>query len=137
MAKMKLDLEPDPEVSIFGISSHVNDYRLCWSLNRTLGLHFRRCENDIVEMEAGIQKEFAVFVHHDHELEARYLLVSNHGTDGILITEQRQADYFLVADNILAERNPEMLQGLRDTEFVLTAYTLDFASLRKGHKLLP
>lgn len=137
MAKIKLDLEPDPEVSIFGISSHVNDYRLCWSLNRSLGLHFRRSKNDIVEMEAGIQKEFAVFEHHDHELEARYLLVSNHATDGILITEQRQTDYFLVADNILAERNPEMLQGLRDTEFVLTAYTLDFASLRKGHKLLP
>jgi hypothetical protein len=30
----KLDMEPDPEVMLIGISSHVNDYRLCWSLNR-------------------------------------------------------------------------------------------------------
>ena len=38
MVKLKLDLDPDPEVFLIAISSHVNDYRLCWSLNRKLGI---------------------------------------------------------------------------------------------------
>jgi hypothetical protein len=136
MAKIKLDLEPDPEVTVIGISSHVNDYRLCWSLNRSMGLALRRCQADILDGGPGRSTGYAVFEHAGHDPEGRYLLVSNHGTDGILIKEQRQADFFLVVDNALAERETDLLQRIRAAEFVLTAFDLPFAELRMGHKLL-
>jgi len=136
MAKLKLDLEPDPEVTVIGISSHVNDYRLCWSLNRSMGLALRRCDADIVDGGPGRSTAYAAFVHTEEDPEGRYLLVSNHGTDGILIKEQRQADFFMVVDNAIAEREPELLQRIRAAEFVLTAFDLPFADLRMGHKLL-
>lgn len=137
MAKFKLDLYPEPELTVFGISSHVNDYRLCWSLNRSLGLELSRSPKDIVETHEGRSTAFATFAQEVPDLEARYLLVSNHGTDGILIIEQRQADFFLVMDNVLAEQDPDLLDRLRAVDHVLAAFTLPFANIRMGHKLLP
>ncbi len=137
MAKIKLDLEPDPEVTVIGISSHVNDHRLCWSLNRSMGLALRRSDMDIVDDAPGRSTDYAVFVHTERDPEGRYLLVSNHGTGGVLIKEQRQADFFLVVDNVLVEHDPELLYRVRSAEFVLTAFDLPFANIRKGHKLLP
>lgn len=137
MAKIKLDLEPDPEVTVIGISSHVHDHRLCWSLNRSMGLAMRRCDTDIVDSMEGRSTEYAVFVQDVSEPEGRYVLISNHGTDGILIKEQRQADFFLVVDNALVEQDTELLHRVRNAEFVLTAFNLPFANIRMGHKLLP
>ena len=49
MAKLKLDSDPDPDVFLIAISSHVNDYRLCWSLNNSLGIDLGRRKKDIEE----------------------------------------------------------------------------------------
>ena len=49
MTKFKLDMDPDPEVTLIGISSHVNDYRLCWALNRALGINLTRRKSDITD----------------------------------------------------------------------------------------
>ena len=63
-------------------------------------------------------------------------MINNHSGDGILLKEHRQTDYFLVVDNELAERHPDLLNALRTADFVLTAYTIPYEQLRMGHKLL-
>jgi len=136
MAKLKLDLEPDPAVTVFGISSHVNDYRLCWSINRSLGLSLARRPTDIAEEANGIVARYSAYDQVDETTHARYTLVNNHSGDGILLKEYRHADYFLVMDNELAESTPDLLERLRTTDFVLTAFPLAFEQLRAGHKLL-
>ncbi|HNR55139.1 MAG TPA: IPExxxVDY family protein [Flavobacteriales bacterium] len=136
MAKLKLSLEPVPDVTIIGISSHVNDYRLCWSINRSVGLELTRRRSDIADDANGIRALFSAYDHVDERSQARYTLVNNHSGDGILLKEQRQADYFLVVDNELVEQHPDLLERLRRAEFVLTAYPLSFEQLKAGHKLL-
>lgn len=136
MAKLKLDMEPDPDITVIGISSHVKDYRLCWSINRSIGLELTRRRTDITDETNGIRATFSAFDHVDQELQARYTLVNNHSGDGILLKEQRQADYFLVVDNELAENKPDLLDKVRSAEFVLTAFQLPYEKLRAGHKLL-
>lgn len=136
MAKLKLSLEPVPDVTIIGISSHVNDYRLCWSINRSVGLELTRRRSDIADDANGIRALFSAYDHVDERSQARYTLVNNHSGDGILLKEQRQADYFLVVDNELVEQHPDLLERLRRAEFVLTAYALSFEQLKAGHKLL-
>ncbi len=136
MAKVKLDLDPDPEVTIIGISSHVNDYRLCWALNRSMGLSLTRRRQDITDTTGGHLARFATFDHGDPEGGERLTLVHNHCGDGILLREQRQADFFLVVDNAVAETRPDLLERLRRTEFVLAVFPLSFGQLRAGHKLL-
>ncbi|HQW04887.1 MAG TPA: IPExxxVDY family protein [Flavobacteriales bacterium] len=136
MAKLKLELEPDPAVTVIGISSHVNDYRLCWSINRTIGLSMARRRTDIEEGANGVMARYSAYDHTDPTTQERFTLINNHSGDGILLKEHRQTDYFLVVDNELAERHPDLLNALRTADFVLTAYTIPYEQLRMGHKLL-
>lgn len=136
MAKYKLDMEPDPEVMLIGISSHVNDYRLCWALNRSLGINLTRRAEDIVEPTAGGQAVFSAFDHTDEEDSTCWSLVNNHSSEGLLLKEQRQADYFLVVDVSAPVPLDRLLDTVRRAEFVLTAFPLDARQLRGAHKLL-
>lgn len=136
MARLRLDPPPEPDVTIIGISSHVHDYRLCWALNRSMGLELARRATDIVDDTKHGPAHYAVFDHADPETEASYTLVSNNGRDGRLIKDQRQANYFLIVDAEEAERRPALLDHVLATEFVLTAFPLTYKELRAGHKLL-
>ncbi|HRH69070.1 MAG: IPExxxVDY family protein [Flavobacteriales bacterium] len=136
MAKLKLDLEPDPAVTVIGISSHVHDYRLCWSINRSVGLELTRRRTDIAEEINGVTARYSTYDHVDEATQTRFTLVNNHSGDGILLKEHRQADFFLVVDNELAENTPDLLDRVRRADFVLTAFPLSFEQLRAGHKLL-
>jgi len=136
MAKLKLDLEPVPDITVIGISSHVHDYRLCWSINRSVGLELTRRRTDITDDANGIRASYSAYDHVDETTQGRYTLVHNHSGDGILLKEHRQADFFLVVDNELAEDRPDLLDRVRSAEFVLTAFPLPFDQLRAGHKLL-
>ncbi len=136
MAKHKLDMEPDPEVTLIGISSHVNDYRLCWALNRTLGINLTRRAQDITDPGPEQMASYAAFDHIDADTQANFTLVHNHSGDGVLLKEQKQADYFLVVDEAAPIAPAELLSHVRRAEFVLTAFTLDPRQLRDAHKLL-
>lgn len=136
MAKLKLDIDPEPEVFLFAISSHVNDYRLCWSLNRNLGLAMERRAKDIQDPGPERMAHYPAFDHVEEASSAQYSLVVNHAAEGVLVGDQKQADYFLVVDRSAQTPPEEILQRLRDAEFVLTAFPVDPGGLRGAHKLL-
>lgn len=132
MARHKLDLEPEPDAVVIGISSHVNDYRLCWALNKRLGVTLTRREKDIV---ASTGAQFAAYDHQDEETGARLMLISNRSEGVLLLKDQKQADYFLVMNEESPRRPEEIMEQVRNTEFVLAAFTLDLKRLRSGHEL--
>ena len=136
MAKFKLDLEPDPEVFLIAISSHVNDYRLCWSLNNGLGLQLARRKDDIEDAGPEGVAYFCVFDQPETEAGPSWSLVANHAQDGVLVPEQRQADYFLVMGTDTAQVPEEVLETVRKTQFVLAAYILEANTLKSAHKFL-
>lgn len=136
MAKLKLDLDPVPDITVIGISSHVNDYRLCWSINRSAGLELTRRRTDIIDEVNGVIAHYSAYDQVDDQTQGRYTLVNNHSGDGVLLKEHRQADFFLVVDNEIAENRPDLLDRVRSAEFVLTAFPLSYDQLRAGHKLL-
>ncbi len=136
MAKLKLDLEPEPDVTVIGISCHEKDYRLCWALNRSMGLALTRRRQDIEEVSAGGTAVFATYDHPVDQENMRLTLVHNHSSKGHLLKEQKQADFFLVMDNELVGMMPDLIDRLRRTEFVLAVFPLPFEQLRAGHKLL-
>ena len=135
MAKYKLELEPEIDVVVIGISSHVNDYRLCWSLNTKLGISLSRRDQDIAAMEPGSKAHFAAFDHQDEETQTSMTLICNRSKEGVLLKELKQADFFLV----VGEEGPiaphEALSMVREAEFVLAAFPIDLQKLRTGHQL--
>ena len=77
MPKYRLVEDVTPTVEVFGISCHVPDYRLCWSLNRALGLDLTRRRDDIVEEVKGKALHYPVFEQRDEDEELRWWLVCN------------------------------------------------------------
>ncbi|MFN3875241.1 MAG: IPExxxVDY family protein [Flavobacteriales bacterium] len=137
MPKHKLDaVDALPQVAVVAISCHVPDYRLCWSLNRALGLRLERRAQDITERAKDKELRFTVFDHRDAEGGPQWTLVSNACGKRRLIASQQQADFFLVVGQDAPGLEGDLLARLRAAEFVLMAYPVDIAQLRMSHKLL-
>jgi hypothetical protein len=137
MPKHRLDSEEAmPDVVVFGLSSHVPDYRLCWSLNRAMNLDLSRRRNDIVERARGKDLHYPVFHQALADDAIAWSLIANTCGRRRLLTEQKEADFFLVINREAAGEAPDLLNKLRSAEFVLTAFPLAFSELRNGHKLL-
>jgi hypothetical protein len=136
MARFKLELDPDPGFTIIGISCHERHYRLCWALNRSMGMQLTRRRTDITAPSGHRQARFATFDHIDPETNARCTLVENHGGGDLLMREYRQADYFMVVDDLLASSIPGLLERVRRTDFVLAAFPVELRTMKAGHKLL-
>lgn len=136
MAKLKLETESLPDAQVIAISSHVNDYRLCWSLNKCLGITLARRKQDIEDQGPEQRAFYPVFSHAVEDEGTHISLIGNHAPEGILIVNQRQADYFLVADGDNRPDAEELLERVRAAEFVLAAYPLDLHGIKGAYKLL-
>ena len=136
MAKLKLDIDSQPDVFLIAISSHVNDYRLCWSLNNSLGLELCRRSKDIEGKGPERMAYFSAFDHTEEETQACITLISNHAPEGVLVADHRQADFFLLVDDDCSLRPDDALERIKNAEFVLTAFTLDINNIKGAYKLL-
>lgn len=136
MAKIKLDLDPSPDIPLIAISSHVNDHRLCWSLNKALGLHMARRRQDINGQGPEGNAWFAAFDQQGDLDGPDWSLIANHAPEGVLVPEQRQADFFLVPGTDDPQAMDLMLRTVRRADFVLTAYIVQANSLKSAYKLL-
>lgn len=136
ITRHKPDFALLPEADIIAISSHVNDYRLCWALNLGMGINLARREKDIETEGTGKTAAFPAFDHINEDLGMETVTVVGNRTEGaVLLTEQWNADYFLVLLEVGGWHVREVLESVRRTEFVLAAYTLDPRKIKGIHKL--
>ena len=119
MPKHKLaDEAAAPDVTVIGISCHVPDYRLCWSLNKALGLELERRREDIVERARGKDLHYPVFQQNGPEGIIAWALVCNTCGKRRLLPDQKEADLFLVVDQETAEREERytVMQPVTETD---------------------
>ena len=133
MARHRLDLEPELDLIVIGISSHVNDYRLCWALNKHLNVALSRRGSDITNGAGGA---FTVYDHTYEESGARLSLISNRSEGRLLLKDQKQADFFLVMDEAGPLRAEELLERVRNMDLVLAVFNIDPKRIRSAPELL-
>ncbi len=124
---------------LLGISSHENDYRLSWAINRRLGLDFRRSENLAVSHKnenKTEQLEFSVFQHIAPDNIIKMNLISNRCQDGFLIREMKNIDFFLQIfgedDQAFTDR---MSKNLRSIDIVSTVFEVPRKNLKSKWNL--
>jgi hypothetical protein len=113
---------------LLGISSHENDYRLSWAINRKLGLDFRRTESlrvpHIKNIEAA-PMEFSMFQYTSPDGIIKMNLISNRCPNGFFISKLKNIDFFL---QIFGEDAPDMADNLskelRSIDLVSTVFEI-------------
>lgn len=134
----KLAYSKEYAFRLIGISSHENDYRVCWAINGELGLRLNRTDNlAVFHKKLGAKQEFSLFRYFDEEDYLDYHLISNRCEDGFLLEELKNIDYLLRisgdCDDAIADR---LLEGLKNTGIITTAFHVSVPGLKSRDRLL-
>ena len=138
MAKLTLDIEYEYDFILVGISCHLKDYRLCWAINSgNMGIDFTKADDLVIHSKNKEESRFSKFIFDDEDINLCFNLISNRGTQGYLLPEQKQADYLLmVSGNFPEDQTSGLLKELKKIDFILTAFTIDVEKLKSKQNLL-
>lgn len=127
MAKVKkyqLVFEQDFDFDMIGISSHHNDYRVVWSINAELGMHFQRAQEEFISTgKKGVHRGMhTMFEYKDEDNQVDYYLIKNNANGQFLIPEKPSIDFFI----FICEKDMvdvmELGRKLRDVSSILAIF---------------
>ena len=109
MNKLVLDFEYDFDFTLFGVSSHVANYRLAWGINKLLDIDLERMDD--VDLSFGKEKKrsFSFYRFDDEESYTTIHLVSNRSTNGYLIPES--FDYEVLSQKQITQKKVVVSEG--------------------------
>ncbi len=152
MSTQILTVEYEFDFILIGISSPSKDYKLGWELNKELGLNLCRIDDVlkqnviksvheeselIVPEDDGPNQSYSHYRHSDEEKGIEYDLVSNKSDGGLLIPEQKQADYFLIIRGVYNQAfGNKILSNIRKMTNVQTAFSIDANKLKSKEFLI-
>lgn len=136
MSKILLTLDEDYDFTLIGISCHSKDYRLCWEINKALNIDLVRTEDLEIRKKGEVNSHsFYEFIDDDNYLE--YYLISNRGSSGFLIPEQKSVDFFLMAKgNISDSHTKDTISKINALSLVLTSFSINPDMLKSKQNLL-
>ncbi len=135
---VKLMIGETTGITIIGISSHENDYRLVWAVNSALAFQFTRIENLVIfSPKLNCNLEFSRFIFTDEDKYLTYNLISNRCPDGFLFPEIKNLDYLV---QITGELDPKhmvrIMKELKNVDIVSAAFRIDAKQLKDVDKKL-
>lgn len=112
---------------VFGISSHENDYRISWAINKALNFNFVKTNDFEINKETAFYKKFPVYTFVDEHSFFIYKLIANSSEKGFLIGKLSTIDYFLT---ITGEAGfidtTNFLNRLKKTNIILAVYIIPY-----------
>ena len=130
----KLVLEYDLDFALFGISCHEQAYRLCWQLNRELGMNLERADEDISFLHKEEESFHPLYTYETEDM-TWFSLVKNRSERGVLIPELPHIDYFLKVEDLLEDED-ELRNKIRGLRFVNAVYSIDVEQLKSKENLI-
>jgi hypothetical protein len=133
MKKLVLTDYIDYEFILIGICSQLDDYKLCWQLNKQLEIDLIRDVNDIssLHQKKKVDIFFSLFNHIDKENDLHYSIISNKSLSVNLIPEQKQTDYFLkISGEIEVLDSSVIVKKIKSIDNILAAFLIDINTLK-------
>lgn len=134
----KLAGEPDYRFFLIGISSHENDYHLCWAINQKLNITLQKKANYVLFIPPlNDNREFSFYSFEDEDNLLTYYLLSNRCDDGFLIKELKNLDFLMQVHGDLSEEEKEtLIRDLRSMSVIIASFPIDPLSLKSRDRLL-
>jgi|TARA_B110000261_G_C13085621_1_gene357705 hypothetical protein len=137
MGKLTLELEYDFDFLLIGVSCHVPDYRLSWSLNKRFDIDLERLKDVDLQLDKKTQGFFSFYSCDNQDDHTSVNLISNRCSSGYLIPEMKQMDYFIQYWGPFSDEEfNEFNQQIRGLSVVLTSLVVDPLELKSRHNLL-
>ncbi len=162
MAKHTLEISYDYDFLLIGISSHEKDYRICWALNKKLGIDL--VKQDSLEIKGKKQTTpsyFSFFIFDKEEDFLEYSVIANFSENKALVTkentlfneddkskkdqsenellipEQKQMNYFfMVRGEVDDDEAEELVKNIKEIDVVQTAVRIDVTQLKSKQNLI-
>lgn len=146
------------DYELIAIHCSLEDYRLAYFVNKTLGILLEKCPKDIgIKVKEG-ESCFARFSYEDADKGITWSLIQNKGTvvykqsgdtslfgetemdiatSVFLLPEQKKVDYFIKIDNTEGSfAINKVVENLLGIVQVTTAYTIDHQKLKSKNNLI-
>ena len=121
-----------------GISTALKDYRLAYYLNKTAGMELVRSEDlptEIPELDKACY--FSFYCWNEPGTENFFYLISNRTADIFLLSDQKQADFFLVIKGGFSNESiTRIIKTIRQIPNVVTAFKINTLSDKKINTFL-
>ena len=132
----KLPAEAESSVSVFGISSHENGYRVSWAINQALGMHFAASEDHIVTSKDGSTRPFPCYKYLHENGNTIYRLLSNRCDNGFMLEEYRTIDFIIVVENEESIVIQSLIPKIKSIPFISAIFSIDYNALKNKKRLL-
>jgi len=129
--KFILEEEKEYNFNLIGISCHDKAYRLCWALNNALDFSLQKEPCDIVIKNS----KHPFFYYKEESTQNEFYLICNRTSTGVLIPEQKHADYFIMIKENYFINFDKLRNKLNSINFVLTSFLIDVDKLKSKDKL--
>jgi len=163
LVKHTLDISYDYDFLLIGISSHEKDYRICWALNKKLGIDLVKQESlEIKGKKQTTPSFFSFFVFDKEEDFLEYSVIANfsenkalvlkentlfnkedkskknnQSANELLIPEQKQMNYFfIIRGEVEDEEADEIVKKIKEIDVVQTAIKIDVKELKSKQNLI-
>jgi hypothetical protein len=136
--RKNLKFEIDFDFILIALSTSLKDYRICYLINKSLNFNFVRQEDLKLDIgPGGSEVLFSIYHYSWESTETDFIFIGNKGSDGYLVPEMRQADYFILIKNYIDENDLEsIISALNKIPEVATAVKIEPKKIKSRENLL-
>ncbi|MBD1394099.1 IPExxxVDY family protein [Mucilaginibacter sp. ZB1P21] len=138
MNRKNLKFEIDFDFILIAVTSSLKDYRICYLINKYLNFNFTKIDDlklDIGPLNGSIL--FSLYHHNWESTETDFYFIGNKGSEGYLVPEMREADYFILIKNYIDDDDLEaMIYNLNKITEIVAAVKIDPKKIKSRENLL-
>ena len=138
LSRKNLKFEIDFDFILIAVTCSLKDYRICYLINKYLNFSFTRSED--LELDIGVAGKpvlFSLFHFSWETTETDFYFIANKGSDGYLVPEMREADYFIIIKNYIDDDDLEnIISALNKIPEIVAAVKIDPKKIKSRENLL-
>jgi hypothetical protein len=133
-----LKFEIDLDFVLIAVTTSLKDYRICYHINKYLNFNFTRTDDLVLEMGATSTPALYSLYHYSWEAtETDFYFIGNKGSEGYLVPEMREADYFIMIKNYIDEDDLDgIISTLNTRPEIVAAVKIDPKKIKSRENLL-
>ena len=133
-----LKFEIDLDFVLIAVTTSLKDYRICYLINKSLNFNFIKIPDLTVDIHHdGNPLLFSLYNYYWETSKTDVYFIANKGTEGYLIPEMRNADYFLLIKNYFAENDTDgLVSALNKIPDIMAAVKIDPKKIKSHENLL-